>query len=89
MEYALVSVLDSKVGAFEPAICVPAAGAAVRWFGDQVLNKESPYGKHPEDYSLWKVGTFRVADGLVAGVFPPEKLIDAGTVVSVSLNGKS
>lgn len=82
MEYALIAVFDSKVGAFEPAITVPAVGAGVRWFSDAVMNKETPYGKHPEDYSLWKVGGFRVADGLVAGVFPPEKLIDAATVIS-------
>lgn len=77
MKLVMVAVRDAKADAFEAPLSVPHVGVAMRWFGDQVKDGSTTYGKHPEDYSLWKIGDFSTGDGLVAGVFPPEKLIEA------------
>lgn len=82
MKMVLLAVRDSKADAFEPPIAVMHVGVGMRWFADQVRDGSTAYGKHPEDYSLWKVGDFSTGDGLVAGVFPPEKLVEAVAVIS-------
>lgn len=58
----LYSIKDTKMG-FQQILILPNNAAAIRWFGDVVLNKESPYNKHPEDYQLFKVGTMNDETG--------------------------
>ena len=35
-----------------------ASGAAMREFSDLAVNADHPIGKHPEDYSLFRIGQF-------------------------------
>ena len=52
MRYKIVSVRDRAVDTFGQPIFVAAIGQAVRSFGDEVKNPQSPFNKHPEDYDL-------------------------------------
>lgn len=45
-------------------------GEAMRGFGDAVMNKESEFGKHPEDYALYKIGDYDTVTGVVTGCQP-------------------
>lgn len=64
MKVHLVCVRDDGVGAFMMPAFVAAVSGAVRAFGDQVNTADSAYAKHPEDYSLWELGTWEDDTGL-------------------------
>lgn len=55
--YALAT-RDIVANVWSPPMFVPHIGIAIRSFGDECRNKESPLGKHPEDYELWLVGEY-------------------------------
>ena len=65
---AIVCVKDGALGAFLPPFFVPSIGVAVRHFGDEVHNKESPMFAHPEDYELYHLGQFD--DAGIFDIFP-------------------
>lgn len=54
----LFAVFDAKVGAYLPPFCAAAPGQAARMFGDAVRDGQSAFSKHPEDYTLFMLGTF-------------------------------
>lgn len=54
----IVAIYDKKLEAYMNPYTVPALGLAERHFGDEANNPESPISKHPEDYTLYKLGTF-------------------------------
>lgn len=59
-KWIVVSVRDSAVDAFNRPAFVPAVGAAVRSFQDEV-NRDSPDNMlhaHPEDFELYELGEF-------------------------------
>lgn len=58
MDQRIVAVYDAKVGAYAQPWFVPTPGAAIRAFGDVVADKSSDIAKHPEDYSLFELGTW-------------------------------
>lgn len=60
MKYQLVSVEDSAAGAFGRPIFAQSSGAAIRSFSDEVnrSNDENVMFHHPEDFSLYDLGTF-------------------------------
>ena len=63
MRYKIVSVRDRAVDTFGQPIFVAAIGQAVRSFGDEVKNPQSPFNKHPEDYDLYSLGEFDDSTG--------------------------
>ncbi len=58
MKQLKFSIFDSKVGAFLPDWNCPTAAGAIRLFQEGCLIPESPYFKHPGDYTLFQIGTF-------------------------------
>lgn len=58
MIHKIVAVQDIKVGAFSKPVAVPTEGAGVRAFADAVNDPNTEYSKHPEDYSMFVLGTF-------------------------------
>lgn len=62
----MVAVRDVKTGAFAAPIGVPHAALALRSFEQEVRSAESPVGKYPADFELWKVGEFDVESGAFA-----------------------
>lgn len=82
MMMKVFSVFDKAVGAYTRPFCTPSAGAAMRAFEDDVANAESPVAKHPEDYSLFWLGSFDDNSGLLTPEEPPVCLINAHEVVA-------
>lgn len=60
------SVFDSKAGTFSPPFFQPALGLAVRMFTDLANDKATTVGKYPTDFSLFYIGDFDEATGVLA-----------------------
>lgn len=65
MKINLYSIFDSAASAYRKPFFMQADGEAMRGFSDLCMNAESEIGKHPEDYSLCRHGSFSDADGKV------------------------
>ncbi len=66
MKHKMFSIFDAKALAYLPPFCLPEAGMAVRTFGDCVNSDDHQFGAHPEDYTLFLIGTFDDRTGIVA-----------------------
>lgn len=58
MKMVVVAIFDSAAGCYTRPECVAAAPVAVRAFKDQVNNKQTAIGQHPDDYTLFELGEF-------------------------------
>ena len=61
MIHKVFSFYDSKAEAYLPPFFMKAKGEALRFFSDLAndkTNANNPIGKHPEDYTLFELGTF-------------------------------
>lgn len=58
MIFHAFSVYDSKAASFSPPFFVPAVGVATRSFSDVANDPTTDICKHPEDYTLYSLGTF-------------------------------
>lgn len=74
MKQIVVSVRDSAVNSYMQPFFVPAVGAAVRSFGDEVCRKESPMCGHPDDYELFELGSFDDETGKFVNLPEPRSL---------------
>lgn len=85
MKLIMCAVRDSAVNAFIRPFCVPAVGAALRGFSDEVNRVDSEMNKHVSDYELFEIGEFDEESGLVDPVVPPRSLARAVDVKLPSL----
>ena len=58
MKHVICSVYDKAVDAYMRPFFCKTEGEAVRMFEDICLDDTQPLGKHPEDYSLYRIGVF-------------------------------
>ena len=58
MKVGLYCVLDQCSGVYDGPVPAHNDQVAMRNFTAMVQNVESPIGKNPSDFSLWKVGTW-------------------------------
>ena len=65
MKSSLYSVFDSCAAFYDRPFVSRDDGSALRAFGDIACDAEHPIGKHPEHYSLFRVGSFDDHDGVV------------------------
>lgn len=62
---------DSKLAECNPPVCYNTHAAALRAFGDLVVNdKQTAVSLHPEDYALYFVGAIDVNSGCLYPVEP-------------------
>jgi hypothetical protein len=54
----IYTIYDSKAEAYMTPFFIQQDGQALRDFKDAALNQESTISKHPEDYTLFKLGTY-------------------------------
>lgn len=54
----VIAVYDAKAEIFTQPVFTVAIGEAVRSFQDEVNNPQSQFSKHPEDYTLFHLGTY-------------------------------
>ena len=74
MKMKLVSVYDAKAQVFTPPMAFPTIGFAERSFVDAVNDPQSQYNKHPEDYTLFRVGEFDDQTGMTENLDTPFSL---------------
>jgi len=58
MKLNIYSIYDTAAALYLRPLFAQSDGEAIRAFSDAVLNKDTEYGKHPEDYSLFRGGIF-------------------------------
>ncbi|AXL15290.1 nonstructural protein [Microviridae sp.] len=72
------SIYDSKSRAYLPPFILPRTEQAVRIFSDCVNSESHEFGKHPEDYTLHRIGVFNDETGLTTPEVAP--LLEASGV---------
>lgn len=77
----VVAIRDQAMAAFQNPIAVNAVGLAVRSFGDEVNNPESPMNAHPEDYELFKLADYDEETGRLIPLDSPESLVRGKDVI--------
>lgn len=70
MKINIYAINDAQVSAFSQPFFSQTNGAALRAFSDHVNEKGTQPNKHPQDYSLWHLGTFNDDDGTIEPVKP-------------------
>lgn len=58
MNMNIYSIFDKGIEAYLRPFTMQAHGQAIRSFLDEVNNDSSPISKHPEDYTLFFIGTW-------------------------------
>jgi len=71
MKQYIMSVYDSKAEMFNQPIFSIAKGEALRAFSDSVNTKNSPMFNHPEDYTLFEIGSFNPELGSIESLATP------------------
>ncbi len=58
MKMNMYSIYDTATGAYMRPFFLQSDGQALRMFEDIVMDAEHEVGKHPEDYSVARIGLF-------------------------------
>ena len=58
MKLSVFAIFDSKAEAYASPFFMGAIGQAIRAFSDEASNDSSNIAKHPEDYTLFHLGTY-------------------------------
>lgn len=74
MIFKIFSVYDSKVEVYSSPFFVPTKAAAIRSFNDIVNDSTSVYYAHPEDYTLFEIGSWNDATAEVDSLKTPVSL---------------
>jgi hypothetical protein len=75
----LFSVFDSKLGEYNSPMVFPSRGVAFRSFLDEAgrVDPSNAVNKHPEDFSLYHVGTFDSVSGTFVSLPTPDLVVRA------------
>lgn len=65
------SVMDVKAKAYNTPFFMAQDGMALRAFGDLVRDPKTSIHAHPEDYSLFHVGSFDDESGIMIAIDAP------------------
>ena len=65
MDQAIYSLMDAKAGYFGTPFFAPTDGHATRSFFDLVADDNTVPGRHPEDFVLYRIGTFNSESGAI------------------------
>ena len=65
MKHIVIAVRDSAVNCFNRPMFVPAVGAGIRAFQDEINRRadDNMMSKHPEDFELYELGSFEDGTG--------------------------
>ena len=85
MRMNVYSIFDSAAAVYMRPFFMPSDSAAVRAFSDISCDAEHEVGKHPEDYSVHRIGYFDDQKGALVGE-QPECLATALELVAKSRN---
>ena len=80
MIHLIMALRDSKAESFSQPMLYTAKGAALRAFQDAVNDSAHELGKHPEDYSLFFLGSYNDNTGMITpNVDGPIVLVNGAT----------
>lgn len=82
------SVYDEKAQAYNLPFFYPQVGLAYRAFTDMVKNESSVIYRHPEDFSLYHIGSFDDICGKMESFTEPKFVARATEVLDVIKNEK-
>lgn len=86
MLHTFYAVFDSKMASFSTPFTHQRDAGAIRDFSDWVNDGSNPNNmlfKHPEDYSLFRIGSFDIISGELKQDGPPQNLVTASAVKAV------
>jgi len=78
----MFSIYDSKVGVYAPPFAVAHRVLAIRAFIDVASDEASQISKHPADFNLMFLGTFKPDTGGFDALPAPENLGTAASFVA-------
>lgn len=67
-------IYDSAAEAYMSPWFIDKDQQAIREFGDVVRNPETPFAKHPDDYTLFKIGSYNEHTGKLTSLETPVSL---------------
>lgn len=70
MKHAIYVVYDQKAEAYMTPFFMGNDNTAIRGFSDAINNPETPFGKHPHDYTLFCIGEYSDALGEISPTAP-------------------
>jgi len=73
----ICGVLDKKARAYSSPFFQAHCDVAIRAFRTAVNDPSHPIAKHPEDYSMWLLGTFDDATGIITPHAAPIHVVEA------------
>lgn len=68
------SVYDAKAEAFMTPFYMQAKGQAIRAFTDTVNDDSHAFSKHPQDYTLFEIGSWDDSNGSLISLDTPVSL---------------
>lgn len=65
MNIKIYAVKDRALDAFMQPFYAHSDGYAIRSFTDEINKQGSTFNAHPDDYDLWRIGTYTDTTGLI------------------------
>jgi len=79
------TIFDAKADIYSQPFYALTDPAAVRTFADAVNTPDSPYNRHPEDYSLFSIADFDDRTGFINS-YPQQHLGQAVNLLDEDIN---
>lgn len=70
MKLKAYTVFDAAIEAYARPFFAQTDGEAIRSFSDESVRAGSQINSHPEDYSLWRIGTYDDNTAVLESVTP-------------------
>lgn len=70
MKYEVFTVYDVKAEAYLLPFFMQNSNMAIRSFNDSLNNPETPFNRHPQDYTLFHIGYYSDRDGIMESITP-------------------
>lgn len=83
----LYTVYDKKTQTYDKPFTAKTHGEAERMFGTAAKDTETLLGRHPEDFSLWNIGSFNPYTGELE-TQKPNHITDALAFAANNTNNK-
>lgn len=80
MKQNIYSIFDAAAGVYNVPFFQNNDALALRAFSDLANDQDTTIGRHPNDYTLYRIGTFNIETGLVEAE-NPASLANAGGLV--------
>lgn len=70
MEKPVLAIFDKKIGMFDQPLVVRHLGEGLRDWDHVTKDKNTKYGRNPEDFDLYQIATFNEITGSFSPIQP-------------------